>query len=147
MNFLWDIVDWNREWFVYVIAGITYLVLFDRSNKSGAIDVKLDGFLIEEKSCFEMLRFSFASRFYWDWYHYLLVKLCQFVLWSFFWKFSLSLWFGALFQSMIMPSFLLIKAIYNWFNELLSESALYFYDLEANSLYGVSFSWSCGLSF
>ena len=121
--------------------------LFYRSNKSGAIDVKLDGFVIEEKSCFEMLRFSFASRFYWDWYHYLLLKQCRFVLWSFFLLKILSIWFGALFQSMKMPSFLLIKAIYNWFNEVLSKSALYFYDLGANSLYGVSFSWSCGLSF
>ena len=31
------------------------LVSFDRSNNTGAIDVKIDGPVLEEKSCFKML--------------------------------------------------------------------------------------------
>ena len=34
---------WDRKWLVDLNAGKTQLVVFDRSNKSGAIDVKMDG--------------------------------------------------------------------------------------------------------
>ena len=33
----------------------TQLVLFDQSNNAGAIDVKMDGFILQEKSSFKML--------------------------------------------------------------------------------------------
>ena len=35
-----DIADWRRKWIVNSNAGQTQLGLFDRSNKSDAIDVK-----------------------------------------------------------------------------------------------------------
>ena len=38
-----DTVDWGSEWLVDFSAGKTPLVLFDRSNNTGAIDVKMDG--------------------------------------------------------------------------------------------------------
>ena len=38
--------------FVYFNAGKTQLVSFDRSKTSGAIDVKMDGSVPEEKSSF-----------------------------------------------------------------------------------------------
>ena len=38
---LWDTVDFN--------AGQTELVLFDWSNNTGAIDVRMDGSVLEEK--------------------------------------------------------------------------------------------------
>ena len=36
-------------------AGETQLVWFDQSNNTGAIDVKMDGSVVEEKSYFKML--------------------------------------------------------------------------------------------
>ena len=50
-----DTVDWGREWLGDFNAGKTQLVLFDKSNKTGAIDVKMDGSVLEEKSSFKML--------------------------------------------------------------------------------------------
>ena len=38
-----DTMDWYRKWLVDVNAGKTQLVSFDRSNSTGAIDVKTDG--------------------------------------------------------------------------------------------------------
>ena len=43
----------------------TQLVLFDRSNNTGAIDLKMDGSVLEEKSSFKMLGLTFSSRLYW----------------------------------------------------------------------------------
>ena len=42
-------VDWGRKWLVDFNAGKTQLVLFNRSNNTGAIDVKMDGSVLEEK--------------------------------------------------------------------------------------------------
>ena len=50
-----DTVDWGRKWLVDFTAGKTQLVSFNRSNNSGAIDVKMDGSVLEEKSSFKML--------------------------------------------------------------------------------------------
>ena len=55
-----DTVDRARKWLVDFIDGKTQLVLFDRSNNSGAIDVKISESALEEKSCFKMLRLSFS---------------------------------------------------------------------------------------
>ena len=43
-------MDWGRKWFADFNAGETQLVLFDRSDNTGAIDVKMDG------SVFDLLR-------------------------------------------------------------------------------------------
>ena len=43
-------VDWGKKWFVDFNAGKTQLVSFDRSNKNGSIDVKMDGSVREEKN-------------------------------------------------------------------------------------------------
>ena len=37
-----DTVDWGRKWLVDFNAEKTQLVLFDQSNNTGAIDVKMD---------------------------------------------------------------------------------------------------------
>ena len=50
-----DTVDWGKKWLVDFNAGKTQLVLFDRSNNTGAIDVKMDGSVLYKKSSFEML--------------------------------------------------------------------------------------------
>ena len=52
---LQDPVDWGRKWLVDFSAGKSQLVPFDQSNKTGAIDVKMDGSVLEEKPSFKML--------------------------------------------------------------------------------------------
>ena len=42
----------------------TQLVQFDRSNNTGAIDVKMDRSVLEEKSSFKMLGLTFSSKLY-----------------------------------------------------------------------------------
>ena len=59
---LQDIVNWGRKWLVDFNAGKTQLVSFDRSNNTGAIDVKMDGSVLEEKSSFKMLELTFSSK-------------------------------------------------------------------------------------
>ena len=59
---LQDFVDWGRKWLVDFNAGKTQLVLFDRSNNTGAIDVKMDGSVLEEKSLFKMLWLTFSFK-------------------------------------------------------------------------------------
>ena len=44
---LQDTVDWGRKWLVDFNTGKTQLVSFDRSKNSGAIDVKMDGSVLE----------------------------------------------------------------------------------------------------
>ena len=43
----------------YFNTGKTKLISFDRSNTSGALDVKKGGFDVEEKSFFKMPELSF----------------------------------------------------------------------------------------
>ena len=47
---LQDIVDWGRKWLVDFNAGKSQLVFFDRSKNTFAIDVKMDGSVLEEKN-------------------------------------------------------------------------------------------------
>ena len=62
-----DTVDWGK-WLVDFNAGKTQLVLFDWSNKTGAIDVKMAGSVLEEKSPFKMLGLTFSSKLDWGSY-------------------------------------------------------------------------------
>ena len=48
-------MDTSGKWLVDFRAGKTQLVLFDWSNKTGAIDVKMVGTVIKKKSSFKML--------------------------------------------------------------------------------------------
>ena len=63
-----ETVDWGRKWLVDFNAGKTQLVSFDRSNNTGAIDVKMDGSVLEEKSSFKMLGMTFSSKLDWSSY-------------------------------------------------------------------------------
>ena len=65
---LQDIVDWGRKWLVDFNAGKTQLVSFDRSKNTGAIDVKMDGSVLEEKSSFGVLGLIFSSKLEWGFY-------------------------------------------------------------------------------
>ena len=61
-------MEWGRKWLVYFNAGKTQLVSFDQSNNTGAIDVKMDGSVLEEKSFFKMLGLTFSSNLDWGSY-------------------------------------------------------------------------------
>ena len=63
-----DTVDWGRKWLFDFNAGKTQLVLFDQSKNTGAIDVKMDGSVLEEKTSFKMLGLTFSSKLYWGSY-------------------------------------------------------------------------------
>ena len=63
-----DTVDWGRKWLVDFYAGKTQLVSFDQSKNTGAIDVKMDGSVLEEKSSFKMLGLTFSSKLDWSSY-------------------------------------------------------------------------------
>ena len=63
-----DTVDWGKNWLVDFNTGETQLVSFDRYNKTGSIDVKMDGFALEEKSSFKMLVLTFSSKLDWGSY-------------------------------------------------------------------------------
>ena len=60
----------GRKWLIDFNAGKTHLVLFDWSNHTGVIDVKMGGSLLKKKSYFKMLGFSFSSRL--DWVSYII---------------------------------------------------------------------------
>ena len=59
---------WDRKWLVDFNARKTQLVLFDWSNNTGAIGVKMDGSVLKGKSSFKMLGLTFSSKFYWGSY-------------------------------------------------------------------------------
>ena len=61
-------MDWGRKWLADFNDGKTQLVSFDWSNITGAIDVKMDGSVLEEKSSFKMLRLTFSSKLDWGSY-------------------------------------------------------------------------------
>ena len=74
LNLICETLDWGKKWLVDFNAGKTQLVSFDRSNNTGAIDVKMDGSVPEEKSSFKMLGLTFSSKL--DWGSYLRYLYC-----------------------------------------------------------------------
>ena len=65
---LQDTVDWGRKRLVDFNAGKTQLVWFDWSYNTGAIEVKMDGSVVEEKLSFKMLGLTFCSKLDWGSY-------------------------------------------------------------------------------
>ena len=61
-------MDWGRKWLIDLKAGKTQLVSIDWSNNTGAIDVKMDRFAVEEKSSLKMLGLTFSSKLDWGSY-------------------------------------------------------------------------------
>ena len=59
---LWDNVDWRRKWLIDSSAGNTQLVSFEQSKNTGAIDVRMDECVLEEKSSFKMLGLTMSSK-------------------------------------------------------------------------------------
>ena len=48
-------MNWGRKWLADFNAGKTQLVSFDHSNNTGAIEMKMNSSVLEEKSFFKML--------------------------------------------------------------------------------------------
>ena len=67
-SYLRDTVDWGRNWLVDFNAGKTQLVSFEWSNNTGVIDVKMNGYVLLEKSSFKMLGLTFSSKLDWGSY-------------------------------------------------------------------------------
>ena len=63
-----DTVDWGKKWLVDFNSRKTQLVLFDQSNNTGSIDLRMDVSVLEEKSFFKMLRLTFSSKLNWGSY-------------------------------------------------------------------------------
>ena len=55
-------MNWGRKGLVDFNAGKTQLVLFDQSNNNGAIDVRKDGSVLEEKPTFKILVLTFSVK-------------------------------------------------------------------------------------
>ena len=65
---LQDTVDQGRWWLDDFNAEKTQLVLFEQSNNIGAINVKMDESVLEEKSPFKMVGLTFSSKMEWGSY-------------------------------------------------------------------------------
>ena len=63
-------MDRGRKRLVDFNARKTQLVLFGRSNNTGAIDVKMGGSVLEQKSSLKMLGLTFSSTLDWGLLHY-----------------------------------------------------------------------------
>ena len=74
MNLIYKTLDWGRKWLVNFNAGKTQLVLFDRSNNTGATNVKMDESVLEEKPSFKMVGLTFSSKLDWTSYIIAIVK-------------------------------------------------------------------------
>ena len=61
-------MDCGRKWLVKFNDGITQPVSFDWSKNIGAIDVNMDGSVLEEKSSFKMLELTLSSKLDWGSY-------------------------------------------------------------------------------
>ena len=65
---MWDTVDWGRKWLVDFNSGNTQLVSFDQFNNTGAIDVKMDESVLEQKLSFKMFGLTFSFKLDWGSY-------------------------------------------------------------------------------
>ena len=63
-----DTLDWDRKWLNDFNAEKNQLVLFDGSNDTDAIDVNMDGPVLEEKISLKMPELTFSSKLDWDSY-------------------------------------------------------------------------------
>ena len=77
-----DTVDWGRKWLVDLNAGKTQLVSFDQSRNTGTIDVKMDAFVLEEKSSFKMLGLTYSSKLDWGSYVISVAKTASKEIWN-----------------------------------------------------------------
>ena len=65
---LQDTVDWCRKWLTDFNVEKTQIVSFDQSKDTGAINVKMNGSVIDKKSAFQILGLAFSSILDWGSY-------------------------------------------------------------------------------
>ena len=65
---IYETLDWGRKRLVDFNVWKGHLVLFDQFNNIGAIDVKMEGSVLEKKLSFKMLGLSFSSKLDWGSY-------------------------------------------------------------------------------
>ena len=58
-------MKWGKKWLGDFNAGKSHIVLIDQSNNTGAIDLMMDGSVLEEISSFKMLGLNFSSKLDW----------------------------------------------------------------------------------
>ena len=58
-------MEWGRKWLGDFNAVKTQMVSFDWSDNTGAVDVKMDGSVLEEKLSFKMLGLTFSFKLDW----------------------------------------------------------------------------------
>ena len=75
-------MGWGKKWLVDFNAGKTQRVSFDQYNNTGSIDAKMDASVLEEKSSFTMLGFTFSSKLDWGSYIISIAKNCLQENWS-----------------------------------------------------------------
>ena len=63
-----DQLGWSRKCLFEFSAEKTQLISFDRSKNTGAVDVKMDGSVLEEKLYFKVLWLTFSSKLVWGSY-------------------------------------------------------------------------------
>ena len=63
-----DTVEWAMKWLIDFNAEKTQLVSFDRSDNTGAINVKMDGSVLEKKSSFKIVALTFSCKLDWGSY-------------------------------------------------------------------------------
>ena len=61
-------MGWGKKWLVDFSVGKTQLDLFNQSNNTGSIDMKMDGSVIEEESSFKTVVLTFSSELDWGSY-------------------------------------------------------------------------------
>ena len=127
--YLWDIVVRGRKWLDFNI-GKAQLLLFDQSNNTGTIYVKMNGSVLEEKSSFKMLVLTFFSK----------LEL-WFVLWSFFFLrllyISINLPYNHALNTAIMPGMMLLVATWNCWIDYKNRYARWL-------VFSCCFSWTLG---
>ena len=70
-----DTVDWGRRRLADLNSGKIQLVLYDRSIKTGAIHVKMDGYILEKKKSLKLLELAFFLNWIGAHKQFLLLKL------------------------------------------------------------------------
>ena len=77
MNLIYKSLGWSKKWLVDFNARKTELVSFDQSNNTGAIDVKMDGYALEEKLSFKILGLTFSSKLGWGSFFISIAKIAS----------------------------------------------------------------------
>ena len=116
---LWETLEmacWFQCWEIQPVC-------FEQSNNTGAIDVKMDGSVLEEKSSFKMFGLTFSSKLDWGTYIISIAKTTSkkigalILLWSFFLLrllcISLNLPYGHVWNTVVMSRLVLLVTTWN----------------------------------